>query len=110
MDYLSFKNIFFDDNHLIGIVFILALKLNIHISLQVRLHALFWSKPTSLALAPNSPLRIEEPKFEGFRYIMLKLLLFYSKQSKAIRGANVVYRRITSQIDKPSIYDGVFFL
>ncbi|XP_039126748.1 ubiquinol-cytochrome-c reductase complex assembly factor 1 [Dioscorea cayenensis subsp. rotundata] len=76
---------------------------------EVRLHALFWSKPTSLALAPNSPLRIEEPKFEGFRYIMLKLLLFYSKQSKAIRGANVVYRRITSQIDKPSIYD-VFHL
>ncbi|KAJ0961881.1 hypothetical protein J5N97_029709 [Dioscorea zingiberensis] len=69
----------------------------------------FWSKPTSLALAPNSPLRIEEPKFEGFRYIMLKLLLFYSKQSKSIRGANVVYRRITSQVDKPAIYD-VFHL
>ncbi|KAJ0959711.1 hypothetical protein J5N97_000623 [Dioscorea zingiberensis] len=58
---------------------------------EVRLNAMFWSKPTSLALAPNSPLRIEEPKFEGFRYIMLKLLLFYSKQSKSIRGANVVY-------------------
>ncbi|KAJ0959695.1 hypothetical protein J5N97_029733 [Dioscorea zingiberensis] len=76
---------------------------------EVRLNAMFWSKPTSLALAPNSPLRIEEPKFEGFRYIMLKLLLFYSKQSKSIRGANVVYRRITSQVDKPAIYD-VFHL
>ncbi|ONK73483.1 uncharacterized protein A4U43_C04F32040 [Asparagus officinalis] len=72
---------------------------------EVRLNALFWSKPCSLSLAPHSPLRIEEPHYEGIRRFMLKLLLFYSKQSKSLRGANVVYRRITSQVDKPAIYD-----
>ncbi|KAJ6837005.1 ubiquinol-cytochrome-c reductase complex assembly factor 1-like [Iris pallida] len=76
---------------------------------EARLNALFWSKPCSLALAPNSPLWIEEPQYEGFRRIMLKLLLFYSKQSKSIRGANVVYKRIVTQVDKPTIYD-VFHL
>ncbi|XP_074576961.1 uncharacterized protein LOC141833425 [Curcuma longa] len=72
---------------------------------EVRLSAMFWSKPCSLALPPNSPLRIEEPQFEGIKRILLKLLLFYSKQSKAIRGANAVYHRITSQVNKPAIYD-----
>ncbi|KAJ8649996.1 hypothetical protein MRB53_003019 [Persea americana] len=72
---------------------------------EVNLNALFWSKPCSLALALDSPLRIEEPKYVGIRHVMLKLLLFYSKQSKSIRGANVVYRRIISQVDKPAIYD-----
>ncbi|KAK9144561.1 hypothetical protein Sjap_004464 [Stephania japonica] len=62
-------------------------------------------KPCSLALPLDSPLRVEEPKYEGFRHVMLKLLLFYSKQSKSIRGANVVYKRITSQVDKPIIYN-----
>ncbi|ONK56349.1 uncharacterized protein A4U43_C10F7500 [Asparagus officinalis] len=72
---------------------------------EVRLNALFWSKPCSLALAPNSPLRIEEPQYAGIRHFILKLMLFYSKQSKSIRGANVVYRRIISQVDKPAVYD-----
>ncbi|CAL5366772.1 unnamed protein product [Camellia sinensis] len=72
---------------------------------QVNLNKMFWSKPCSLALAPDSPLKVEEPKYEGIRYIFLKLMLFYSKQSKSIRGANVVYRRIISQVDKPAIYN-----
>ncbi|KAG6534715.1 hypothetical protein ZIOFF_008618 [Zingiber officinale] len=72
---------------------------------EVRLSAMFWSKPCSLALPPNSPLRIEEPQSEGIKRILLKLLLFYSKQSKSIRGANAVYHRITSQVNKPAIYD-----
>ncbi|OAY78464.1 Ubiquinol-cytochrome-c reductase complex assembly factor 1, partial [Ananas comosus] len=71
----------------------------------VKLNALFWSKPCSLALVRDSPLRVEEPRFEGIRRIIFKLLLFYSKQSKSIRGANVVYRRVISQVDKPAIYD-----
>lgn len=71
----------------------------------VNLDKRFWSKPCSLALDPSSPLRVEEPKYEGFKHIMLKLLLFYSKQSKSIRGANVVYMRITSQVDTPTIYE-----
>ncbi|MQM07516.1 hypothetical protein Taro_040351 [Colocasia esculenta] len=73
---------------------------------DVRLNALFWSKPGSLALAPDSPLRIEEPQYEGIKQIMLKLLLFYSKQSKSIRGANVLYKRVITQVDRPAIYDG----
>ncbi|XP_031276997.1 ubiquinol-cytochrome-c reductase complex assembly factor 1-like [Pistacia vera] len=32
-------------------------------------------------------------------------MLFYSKQSKSIRGANVIYRRVVLQVDKPAIYD-----
>jgi cytochrome b pre-mRNA-processing protein 3 len=71
---------------------------------------MFWSKPCSLALAKDSPLRIEEPDFSGIKRLMLKLLLFYSKQSKSIRGANVVYKRIISQVDKPPIYDGMCYL
>ncbi|KAF3433187.1 hypothetical protein FNV43_RR24289 [Rhamnella rubrinervis] len=65
---------------------------------------MFWSKPCSLALPPDSPLRIEEPKCEGIKGIILTMLLFYSKQSKSIRGANVVFKRIISQVDKPTIY------
>ncbi|WVZ65970.1 hypothetical protein U9M48_015250 [Paspalum notatum var. saurae] len=72
---------------------------------QVRLNSMFLSKPCSLALPPDSPHRAVDPQYEGIKRFMLTLLLFYSKQSKAIRGANVVYDRITSQVDSPSIYD-----
>ncbi|XP_050254407.1 uncharacterized protein LOC126700350 isoform X2 [Quercus robur] len=61
--------------------------------------------PCSLALAADSPLRVEEPKYEGIKHTIFKLLLFYSKQSQSIRGANVVYKRIISQVDKPLIYE-----
>lgn len=72
---------------------------------EVNLNKIFWSKPRSLALAPDSPQRIDEPNYEGIRRIVLKLLLFYSKQSISIRGANVIYRRVVSQVDKPGIYN-----
>ncbi|KAG9446446.1 hypothetical protein H6P81_012574 [Aristolochia fimbriata] len=72
---------------------------------EVKLTATFWSKPRSLALAHDSPLRIEEPNYEGIQRFMLKLLFFYSKQSKSIRGANVIYKRISAQVDRPAIYD-----
>ncbi|CAN1188264.1 Ubiquinol-cytochrome-c reductase complex assembly factor 1 [Linum perenne] len=71
----------------------------------VNLDKMFWSKPCSLALAPGSPLRVEEPSYEGLRRVIFKMLLFYSKQSKSIRGANVAYRRIIHQVDKPAIYE-----
>lgn len=73
---------------------------------QIRLNSMFLSKPCSLALPPDSPLRAADPQYEGIKRFLLTLLLFYSKQSKAIRGANVVYDRITSQVDTPAIYDG----
>ncbi|XP_022737103.1 ubiquinol-cytochrome-c reductase complex assembly factor 1 [Durio zibethinus] len=72
---------------------------------RVNLDKMFWSKPCSLALAPDSPLRVEDPKYEGIKRMILKMMLFYSKQSKSIRGANVIYRRILSQVDKPAIYE-----
>lgn len=98
-----------DDNIIThGFSLLVHWELSLYMSWQVRLDALFWSKPCSLALPPNSTLRIEEPQYEGIRRFMLKLMLFYSKQSKSIRGANVVYRRIISQVDKPAIYDGAF--
>lgn len=71
----------------------------------VKLEKMFWSKPCSLALPKDSPLRIEEPNYEGIRRFLLKLMLFYSTQSKSIRGANVVYKRIITQVDKPAIYN-----
>lgn len=72
---------------------------------EVNLNKMFWSKPCSLALAADSPLRVEDPKYEGIRHIFLKLILFYSKQSKSIRGANVIYRRVVCQTVKPAIYN-----
>ncbi|XP_050254406.1 uncharacterized protein LOC126700350 isoform X1 [Quercus robur] len=72
---------------------------------SINLNKMFWSKPCSLALAADSPLRVEEPKYEGIKHTIFKLLLFYSKQSQSIRGANVVYKRIISQVDKPLIYE-----
>ncbi|PWZ13572.1 Ubiquinol-cytochrome-c reductase complex assembly factor 1 [Zea mays] len=72
---------------------------------EIRLNSMFLSKPCSLALPPDSPHRAVDPQFKGIRRFLLTLLLFYSKQSKSIRGANVVYDRITSQVDTPAIYD-----
>ncbi|XVE56435.1 hypothetical protein DITRI_Ditri04bG0008900 [Diplodiscus trichospermus] len=71
----------------------------------VNLDKMFWSKPCSLALASDSPLRVEDPKYEGIKRIILKMMLFYSKQSKSIRGANVIYQRVLFQVDKPAIYE-----
>ncbi|XP_051138495.1 uncharacterized protein LOC127256501 [Andrographis paniculata] len=72
---------------------------------EVNLNKMFWSKPCSLALPTDSPKRIEDPHYEGVKRLMLKLMLFYSKQSQFIRWANVIYLRIKYQIDKPPIYD-----
>ncbi|PIN09712.1 Ubiquinol cytochrome c reductase assembly protein CBP3 [Handroanthus impetiginosus] len=72
---------------------------------EVNLNKMFWSKPCSLALATDSPNRIEDPQYEGIKRFILKLMLFYSKQSQFIRWANVIYRRVIYQVDRPAIYD-----
>ncbi|CAI9091981.1 OLC1v1027105C1 [Oldenlandia corymbosa var. corymbosa] len=72
---------------------------------NVNLNKMFWAAPHSLALPADSSQRIEEPNFEGVKRFILRLMLFYSKQSKSIRGANVIYRRVVSQADRPPIYD-----
>lgn len=72
----------------------------------VKLNKMFRTNPRSLALPPGSPKRINEPNYEGIRRFILRLMLFYSKQSTSIRSANVIYRRVISQVDKSSVYDG----
>lgn len=76
-----------------------------NVNAEVNLKKMFWSKPHSLALAPDSPFRVEDPQYEGFKRFIFKLMLFYSKQSKSIRGANVIYRRVIHQVDRAAIYD-----
>ncbi|EPS68742.1 hypothetical protein M569_06023, partial [Genlisea aurea] len=71
----------------------------------VNLNKMFWTKPCSLALPSDSPYRIEEPQYDGIKRFIFTLLLYYSKQSQFIRWANVVYRRVQFQVDKPAIYD-----
>ncbi|GFP80970.1 ubiquinol-cytochrome-c reductase complex assembly factor 1 [Phtheirospermum japonicum] len=72
---------------------------------EVNPNKLFWSKPSSLALASDSPYRIDDPHYEGFKRAILKVMLFYSKQSQFIRWANAIYSRVTYQVDRPAIYD-----
>ncbi|MFS7958467.1 putative ubiquinol-cytochrome c chaperone/UPF0174 [Helianthus anomalus] len=71
----------------------------------VNLNKMFRSKAVSLALPPGSPHRINEPNYKGIRLFILRLMLFYSKQSMSIRAANVIYRRVVSQVDNPMVYD-----
>ncbi|XP_057796334.1 uncharacterized protein LOC131012397 [Salvia miltiorrhiza] len=72
---------------------------------EVNLNKLFWSKPRSLALAADSPYRINDPQYKGIRRFILKLMLFYSKQSQFIRWANAIYVRVRYQVDRRAIYD-----
>lgn len=60
--------------------------------------------PRSLSLDPNSRFRVSDPVPEGFKRTVLKLLGYYSRQSRLIRGANTLYSRISSQVDQPELY------
>ncbi|KAK1399690.1 ubiquinol-cytochrome-c reductase complex assembly factor 1 [Heracleum sosnowskyi] len=72
---------------------------------QVNLNKMFWAKPCSLALPVDSPIRFEERKYTGIKHIMMKLMLAYSKESRSIERANVIYRRVVAHVDPPAIYD-----
>ncbi|KAH9329621.1 hypothetical protein KI387_001729, partial [Taxus chinensis] len=72
---------------------------------QVRGSMAFLSKPCSLALHANSKFWVHEPEYKGIHYFFLKLLLYYSKESRSIRNANVLYKRIVYQVDRSDIYD-----
>lgn len=74
-------------------------------SFQVSGNMAFMSKPRSLALPPNSTLSVQEPEFKGFYRFILRLLLYYSKESRYIRTTEVLYKRIVYQVDRPEIYD-----
>ncbi|KAL8115823.1 hypothetical protein AgCh_022358 [Apium graveolens] len=66
---------------------------------------MFWSNPYSLAFPADSPIRFEEQNYTGFKHIMMKLMLAYSKHSRSIERANVIYRRVVAHVDPPDIYD-----
>ncbi|KAL3638754.1 hypothetical protein CASFOL_016661 [Castilleja foliolosa] len=74
---------------------------------EVNLNKMFWSKPSSLALVSDSPYRVDDPHYEGIERAILKMMLFYNKQSQSIRWANVIYSRVTYQVDRPAIYDAL---
>ncbi|KAI7748906.1 hypothetical protein M8C21_023543 [Ambrosia artemisiifolia] len=71
----------------------------------VNLNKMFRTKPVTLALPLRSPQRINEPNYKGVRLFILRLMLFYSKESVSIRAANVIYRRVVSQVENPMVYD-----
>lgn len=62
----------------------------------------------SLSLDSSSRLRVVDPAPEGFKRTVLKLLGYYGKQSRLIRGANTLYSRISSQVDQPELYASEF--
>lgn len=61
-------------------------------------------KAHSLGLAPDSRFRVVDPAPSGFSHAMLKLMGYYGKQSRLIRGANTLYTRISSQVNQPELY------
>lgn len=62
----------------------------------------------SLSLDFSSRFRLVDPAPEGFKRTVLKLLGYYGKQSRLIRGANILYSRISSQVDQPELYASEF--
>lgn len=61
-------------------------------------------KARSLSLDRSSRIRVVDPAPSGFTHTVLKLLGYYGKQSRLIRGANTLYSRISHQVDQPELY------
>jgi len=61
-------------------------------------------KARSLSLISSSRFRVVDPAPSGFTHTVLKLLGYYGKQSRLIRGANTLYSRISSQVNQPKLY------
>lgn len=61
-------------------------------------------KAHSLGLAPDSRFRVVDPAPSGFLHGVLKVLGYYGKQSRLIRGANTLYARISNQVNQPELY------
>lgn len=61
-------------------------------------------KARSLSLDSSSRFRVVDPAPSGFTHTVLKLLGYYGKQSRLIRGANTLYSRISSQVNQPELY------
>ena len=61
-------------------------------------------KARSLSLDSSSRFRVVDPAPSGFTHTVLKLLGYYGKQSRLIRGANTLYSRISLQVNQPELY------
>lgn len=61
-------------------------------------------KARSLSLDSSSRFRVVDPAPSGFTHTVLKVLGYYGKQSRLIRGANSLYSRISSQVNQPELY------
>lgn len=61
-------------------------------------------KARSLSLDSRSRYRVVDPAPSGWTRTVLKLLGYYGKQSRLIRGANTLYSRISSQVNQPELY------
>jgi hypothetical protein len=66
-------------------------------------------KASSLSLDRSSRIRVVDPAPSGFTHTVLKLLGYYGKQSRLIRGANTLYSRISHQVDQPELYASELF-
>ena len=64
----------------------------------------FMSKPCSLVLPTNSKLSRQEPEFKSVYRFILRLLLYYSKESNYIQNAEVLYKKIVYQVDMSEIW------
>lgn len=67
-------------------------------------------KARSLSLDSTSRFRVVDPVSSGFKHTVLKLLGYYGKQSRLIRGANTLYSRISSQVNQPELYASESYL
>lgn len=65
-------------------------------------------KPRSLRIDPSSNLRLSDPDPQGWRGMALKLLGFYSRQSRLIRGSKTLYSRVSSHVERPELYASKF--
>ena len=61
-------------------------------------------KARSLSLDRSSRFRVVDPAPSGFTHTVLRVLGYYGKQSRLIRGANTLYSRISYQVDQPELY------
>lgn len=65
---------------------------------------LFTSKPQSLTLPPASKLRVLERQPTGFTGFALRLMGYYHRDSKFLRGARTLHSRVARHVENPALY------
>eukprot|EP00250_Pteridium_aquilinum_P012147 c20535_g1_i1 orf=492-1334(-) len=61
-------------------------------------------KPRPLDLPANTKLRYVEPEFGGLARLGLRLMGYYHRKSKLLRGARTLHVRIALHADNPALY------